>query len=85
MRQFIIQFRFEEKTYQADVTEIDGLDDIQYAVSPRDEQLAVRFRTHVLEKDKDSSQWHYDLPSAANGEAYMQAVAKGLEEALKKN
>ena len=83
MRQFIIQFSFEGKTYSADVTEIDGLDDVQYAVSPKDEQLAERFHTNVIEKDKQDNSWHYDFPSAANGEAYMQAIESGLKSGLK--
>ena len=50
MNQFIIQFEFEGRKYQADVTEIDGLDDVQYAISPRDEKLAERFKTLEPEK-----------------------------------
>jgi hypothetical protein len=78
MKQYIIQFSFEGKTYSAHVTEIDGLDDVQYAVSPKDERIAERFRTNLFEKDKQDNSWHYDFPSAANGEAYMQAVVAGL-------
>jgi len=79
MKQYIIQFSFEGKIYSADVTEIDGLDDVQYAVSPKDEQLAERFHANVFEKYKQDNTWHYDFPSAANGEEYMQAVEAGLK------
>ena len=83
MNQFIIQFEFEGRKYQADVTEIDGLDDVQYAISPRDEKLAERFKTNIVEKDKPDNKWHYAFPAAAFGEEYMQSLASGLNEFLK--
>jgi Zn-dependent oligopeptidase len=82
MKQYIIQFSFEGENYHADVTEIDGLDDVQFSVSPKNEQLAGRFHTNLFERVKQDNTWHYDFPDTANGEAYMQAVVAGLERYL---
>ena len=78
MKQFTIQFQFEGQSYIADVTEIGGLDDIQYAVSPRDEKLTERFKTNIIRKVKDNNEYQYALPSAHGGVEFMEALAKGL-------
>jgi hypothetical protein len=82
MKQYIISFEFEGKKCDADVTEIDGLDDVQYAISPRDVQLAERFRTNIIEKDKAENKWHYAFPSSPAGESYMKALKSGLTQYL---
>jgi hypothetical protein len=78
MKQYIIQFDFEGRNYQADVTEIDGLDDVQYAISPKDAKLAERYKTNIIIKDKPDNNWHYAFPSGAKGEEYMESLAMGL-------
>ncbi len=78
MNQFTIQFQFEGRDYIADVTEIGGLDDTQYAVSPRDEKLTEKFKTNVIRKVKGNNEYQYALPAAPGGVEFMEALAKGL-------
>jgi hypothetical protein len=84
MKQFSIRFQFEGRSYDADVTEIGGLEDIQYAISPKDEKLAERFKTNVIRKLKDGTGYQYSFPesSAGIGKAFMESLAKGLNDYL---
>lgn len=82
MKQYHIQFDFRGKQYSADVTEIDGLDSVQYAISPRDEALGVEFKTNIIRQDKDDQEWHYDFPLRPSGEEYMESLLKGLRSHL---
>jgi hypothetical protein len=83
MKQYSIQFEFKGRQYTADVTEIDGLDNVQYAMSPRDEALGIEFKTKIIRQDKDDQEWHYDIPLKASGEEYMESLLKGLRIFLK--
>ena len=85
MKQFIIQFNFEGHTYSADVTEIGGLDDVQYAISQRDEKLAERFKTNVIRKVKDEDILQYAFPDAPHNVEFMESLAKGLGNYLDKS
>ncbi len=83
MKQYSIQFGFRANQYTADVTEIDGLDNVQYAISPRDEALGVEFKTNIIQQDKDDQEWHYIFPTGPSGEEYMESLLKGLRSYLK--
>jgi len=82
MKQFTISFYFEGQFYRADVTEIGGLDDTQYAISPQDEKLAERFKTNVVRKPKDEYEYQYALPEAHDGDAFMESLVEGLKKSL---
>ncbi|HTQ64772.1 MAG TPA: hypothetical protein VMI12_08235 [Puia sp.] len=84
MNQFTINFDFEGKTYTADVTEIGGLDDTQYAISPEDDELTERFKTNIVRKGKSAKDYQYSLPSAHGGDDFMKSLIKGLDEFLSK-
>ena len=84
MNQFIIQFYFQDQAYLADVTELDGLDRAEYAISPRDEQLSERFKSSVIVKDKADAKYHYALPSAPSGTEYMAVLKTALDDFLAK-
>ena len=84
MKQFTINFEFEGKPYTANVTEIGGLDDIQYAISPHDADLAERFKTNVLRKQKTTKDYQYAIPMDSGGAAFMKSLAKGLDQFLNK-
>lgn len=83
MKQFIIQFNFEGHRYEADVTEIGGLEDIQYAISQKNEKLAERFKTSVIRKVKGEAGYQYAFPQVRGGVEFMESLAKGLDEHLK--
>jgi hypothetical protein len=82
MKQFTIRFDFEGHTYEADVTEIGGLDDVQYAVSPKDEKLAERFKTNVLRRVKGESNFQYSFPETSGSDEFMESLSKGLMACL---
>jgi len=82
MKQFIINFEFEGKIYTADVTEIGGLDDTQYAISQKDEKLAERFKTNIIRNPKNEQEYQYALPDAPNATLFMESLVKGLKRAL---
>lgn len=84
MKQYSIPFDFKGKHYIADVTEIDGLDNTEYAISARDEALATIYKTNVIQIDKDDENWHYGLPASADGDEYMKSLASGLRAHLSK-
>jgi len=85
MKQFTINFEFEGKTYTADVTEIGGLDDTQYAISPHDDELTERFRTNIVKKEKTAKDYQYSLPTAHGGDDFMKSLVKGLDKFLNKS
>jgi len=82
MKQYNIKFNFKGGQYTADVTEIDGLDNTQYAISPRDEELTRRFRSNVIRKDKADGEWHYDFPDKPEGDDYMECLLNALQSFL---
>jgi len=82
MKQFIIRFSFEGQEYAASVTEIGGLDDTQYAISPQDGKLAERFKTTIIRKPKDEEGYQYALPEGLGATAFMESLVKGLEKSL---
>jgi hypothetical protein len=82
MKQFTIGFDFEGRNYEADVTEIGGLDDVQYAVSPKDEKLAERFKTNVLRRVKGEPNFQYSFPETSGSDEFMESLSKGLEAYL---
>ena len=78
MKHFIIRFDFEGRNYEADVTEIGGLDDVQYAVSPKDEKLSERFKTNVLRRVKGESNFQYAFPETSGSDEFMESLSRGL-------
>ena len=84
MKQFTIAFYFEGQFYTADVTEIGGLDDTQYAISQRDEKLAERFKTNVIRQLKNEQDYQYGIPEGHNGADFMESLAAGLRKAVHK-
>ena len=85
MKQFTINFDFEGQSYTASVTEIGGLDDIQYAISPNDDELTERFKTSIVRKEKAAKDYQYALPIAPGGVDFMKSVVKGLDKFLNKS
>jgi len=85
MKQFIIHFNFKGINYSADVTEIGGLDDIQYAISQQNEKLAEKFKTIVIRKVKNEQNYQYSLPPVPNVDEFMESLTKGLSDYLGKN
>ena len=85
MKQFIINFNFEGVNYAADVTEIGGLDDVQYAISQQDEKLAEKFKTIIVRKAKNEQNYQYSLPPVPNVDEFMESLTKGLKDYLRKN
>ncbi len=84
MKQFSIRFNFQGRSYLANVTEVGGLEDTQYAISPKDERLAEQFKTNIIRKPKDGSPYQYSFPDLTNdSKAYMEALARGLDEYLR--
>ena len=83
MEKFIIKFDFEGRTYEADVTEIGGLDDVQYAVSPRDEKLGERFKTNVLRRVKGELNYQYSIPEIPGSHDFIESLSRGLNAYLK--
>ena len=84
MKQFTIVFYFQGLFYSADVTEIGGLDDTQYAISQQDEKLAERFKTNIIRETKDDEQYQYALPDDPDGVEFMESLVKGLKKAIHK-
>ena len=84
MKQYTISFSFEGQSYSADVTEIGGLDDTQYAISQNDEKLAERFKTNVIRLVKGSNDLQYTLPDDPAGVEFMEAIADGLRKVIQK-
>jgi hypothetical protein len=82
MKQYSIKFNFKGRQYAADVTEIDGLDNTQYAISPRDEELTRNFKSNVIRKDKPDGEWHYDFPNRPDGDIYMDSLLNALQSFL---
>jgi hypothetical protein len=82
MKQFIIWFNFEGSRYAADITEIGGLEDVQYAVSQKDERLAERFKTTVIRKIKGEDGYQYAFPQVQGGVEFMESLVKGLDDHL---
>ena len=85
MKQYLSPFEFEGKSYEADVTEIGGLDDVQYAVSPRDPRLAERFKEVVLQKVAGEKDYLFTIPQSSGGSDFMDSLVHGLDNFLKKN
>jgi len=84
MKQFTIVFYFDGQFYAADVTEIGGLDDTQYAISQQDEKLAERFKTNIIRESKSDHEFQYALPNDPSGVEFMEAMVKGLQKAIHK-
>ena len=82
MRQFTISFEFESRSHLANVTEIGGLDHVQYAISQNEEDLAERFRTSVIKKLTDEEEFQYSYPPGPGGQEFMESLVKGLEKYL---
>ena len=83
MEKFIIKFDFEGRSYEADVTEIGGLDDVQYAVSPKDEKLGERFKTNILRRIKGESNFQYTISETPGSHEFIESLSKGLKAYLK--
>jgi len=84
MKQFTMVFYFEGQFYAADVTEIGGLDDTQYAISQQDEKLAERFKENIIREANDTHEFQYALPDDPAGVEFMDALAKGLKKVIRK-
>ena len=84
MKQYTIVFYFTGQFFVADVTEIGGLDDTQYAISQQDEKLAERFKENIIRETKGDDEYQYAIPSDPEGPEFMEALLKGLKKAIHK-
>ncbi|MBS1598298.1 MAG: hypothetical protein JST75_08730 [Bacteroidetes bacterium] len=84
MNQFTIVFNFEGQFYAADVTQIGGLDDTQYAISQQDANLAERFKSNVIRESKDDGEFQYAIPRDPAGVEFMESLVKGLKMVIHK-
>ncbi len=82
MKNFVIEFEFEGATRSADVMEIGGLDDTQYVISPKDEDIGEKYKSNTIRKLNDGSSSQYTIPAVVGGDEFMQALSNGLDRYL---
>lgn len=76
----MIEFDFKSRPYKASVTEIGGLDDVQYVIDPRDEDLALQFGQVIVHKSNPEGSYHYDLPPGTEGDEFMSSLVSALKK-----
>lgn len=82
MKQFVIEFDYKNGHYKASVTEIGGLDDTQYAISPMDQDLALEFGEVVVRKPKTDGDFQYSLLPGKERDEYMISLTSALKKYL---
>ncbi|HEX4850045.1 MAG TPA: hypothetical protein VFV08_04520 [Puia sp.] len=82
MKQFVMEFDYKNRHYKADVTEIGGLDGVQYAISQRDEDLAEQFGEVVVRKPNTNGEFQYNLPPGKGSDEFMNTLVAGLRKYL---
>lgn len=85
MKTFEIHFSLHDHQYTAEVVPIQAKDHVQYTISPREEDMLLKYKTQVVHQF-EGRVMEAAFPGATEEEkAYSAAVTRGLKNYLNRH